>query len=252
MKQFIRLISVLLVLLMTVTVMVACKDDGNKKDDPKESERETETEREAETEHELSREELDQLKADMSESILEALDKVEGETTESDSEEETTEYAGIVEGILGSLGGLGNGDYDYSQIIGEVLDQYIGSSSTSSFIKGLIKSWLKDKFGAFVPDNGSGEQSTEEQTTEEQTTEEQLPENDADALREYIAQKTAEAISDAIVERINEVANGTLRDSIYESVYNAMKGNEGFMNGILEEKIPGYGELSGLLGGFTQ
>lgn len=247
MKQFIRLISVLLVLLMTVTVMTACKDDGKNNENPKDSERETETEREAETEHELSREELDQLKADMSESILEALDKVEGETTESDSEEETTEYAGIVEGILGSLGGLGNGDYDYSQIIGEVLDQYIGSSSTSSFIKGLIKSWLKDKFGASMPDNGSGEQSTEEQTTEEQ-----LPENDADALREYIAQKTAEAISDAIVERINEVANGTLRDSIYESVYNAMKGNEGFMNGILEEKIPGYGELSGLLGGFTQ
>lgn len=247
MKQFIRLISVLLVLLMTITVMTACKDDGKNNENPKDSERETETEREAETEHELSREELDQLKADMSESILEALDKVEGETTESDSEEETTEYAGIVEGILGSLGGLGNGDYDYSQIIGEVLDQYIGSSSTSSFIKGLIKSWLKDKFGASMPDNGSGEQSTEEQTTGEQ-----LPENDADALREYIAQKTAEAISDAIVERINEVANGTLRDSIYESVYNAMKGNEGFMNGILEEKIPGYGELSGLLGGFTQ
>lgn len=243
MKQFIRLISVLLVLLMTVTVVTACKDDGNKNDDPKDSERETETEREQETEHELSQEELDQLKAEMSEDILEALDKVGGTEKESDSEEETTEYAGIVEGILGSLGGLGNGDYDYSQIIGEVLDQYIGSSSTSEFIKGLIKNWLKDKFEG---------DSSEEQTTEDQTTQDQLPDDKPDSLREYIAQKTADAVADAIVERINEVANGTVRDAIYESVYNAMKGNEGFMDGILEENIPGYGDLSGLLGGFTQ
>ena len=251
MKQFVRLISVLLVLLMTVTVMVACKDDGDKKDDPKDSERETETEREAETEQELSKEELDQLKADMSASIMDAIENLNPETTEpeteTESEEESTEYGGIVEGILGSLGGLGNGDYDYSQIIGEVLDQYIGSSSTSDFIKGLIKCWLKDKFGAFMPGVDSEEQSTQEETTQEQ-----MPGNEADSLREYIAQKTAEAISDAIVERINEVANGKLRDSIYESVYKAMKGNDGFMNGILEEKIPGYGELSGLLGGFTQ
>ncbi len=244
MKQFIRMISVLLVLLMTVTVMTACKDDGSNNDDPKDSEKETETEREAETEHEISQEELEQLKADMSESILEALGKVEGGTTESDSEEETTEYAGIVEGILGSLGGLGNGDYDYSQIIGEVLDLYIGSSSTSEFIKGLIKNWLEDRF------DGIG---SEEQTTEEEiTTEVQLPDDKPDSLREYIAQKTADAVADAIVERINEVANGTVRDAIYESVYHAMKGNEGFMEGILEENIPGYGQLSGLLGGLTQ
>jgi hypothetical protein len=54
------------------------------------------------------------------------------------------------------------------------------------------------------------------------------------------------------VERINEVVGGAIYDAIYESVYNAMKGNEGYMDGILEEMIPGYGQLSGLLGGFGQ
>ena len=146
--------------------------------------------------------------------------------------------------FVGSLGGLGNGDYDYKKIITEVLDLYIGSSSTSEFIKGLIKSWIEDQF--------EKTEQTTEQPTDEETTEEQLPENDADDLRDYIADKTAEAVANSVVERINEVVGGAVYDAIYESVYNAMKGNEGYMDGILEEMIPGYGQLSGLLGGFGQ
>jgi hypothetical protein len=73
-----------------------------------------------------------------------------------------------------------------------------------------------------------------------------------DALREYIADKTAEAVANAIVERINEAVDATVYKTIYNSVYKAMKGNEGYMDGILEEMIPGYGQLSGLLGGFGQ
>ena len=41
MKQYIKAIAVLLVLLMTVSVMVACNDDGGNNDNPVESERET-------------------------------------------------------------------------------------------------------------------------------------------------------------------------------------------------------------------
>ena len=247
MKQLMRIIAMLLVLLMTVSVFAACGDNKDDKDDPKETERETERETEAQTEHDLTNQEIENLKNEMSASILDALEKVEqtGQTeadTEPDAGEEvTTSYGGVVEDLLGSLGGLGNGDSDYKEIIKDVLDLYIGSNSASGFIKGLIRSWLESRF-----------EQTTEQPTEELTTEEQLPENNEDALKEYIADKTAEAVANAVVERINEVVDATVYDMIYNSVFEAMKGNEGYMDGILEEMIPGYGQLSGLLGGFGQ
>ena len=76
MKQYSRLLAMLLVLLMTVSLFVACKNKDNKNDSEK-TERETERETEAETEPELSEKEIDQLKAEMSQSILEALGNVE-------------------------------------------------------------------------------------------------------------------------------------------------------------------------------
>lgn len=247
MKQLMRIIAMLLVLLMTVSVFAACGNKQDDREDPKETERETERETEAQTEHDLTNQEIENLKNEMSASILDALEKVEQTSqTEADTEpdageEVTTSYGGVVEDLLGSLGGLGNGDYDYKEIISDVLDLYIGSNSTSDFIKGLIFAWIQSKF----------EQSTD-QPTEEATTEVTLPENSEDALKEYIADKTAEAVANAVVERINEAVDATVYDMIYNSVFEAMKGNEGYMDGILEEMIPGYGQLSGLLGGFGQ
>ena len=252
MKQLMRIIAMLLVLLMTVSVFAACGNKQDDREDPKETERETERETEAQTELDLTNQEIENLKNEMSASILDALEKVEQTSqTEADTEpdageEVTTSYGGVVEDLLGSLGGLGNGDYDYKEIISDVLDLYIGSNSTSDFIKGLIRSWLESRF------EQTTEQPTEELTSEELTTEEQLPENNEDALKEYIAEKTAEAVANAVVERINEVVDASVYDMIYNSVFEAMKGNDGYMDGILEEMIPGYGQLSGLLGGFGQ
>ena len=145
MKQKLRWISLLLVLLMILPLAVACNDKNKKDEESKETQKESERVTEAETEAELTDQELEQLKAEMSESIMSALEQsagnVETETnpeiqTEANTKEEvTTEYAGIVEGLLGSLGGLGNGDYNYFEIIDEVLDLYIGTNSTSEFIK---------------------------------------------------------------------------------------------------------------------
>ena len=205
----------------------------------------------------ITNQEIENLKNEMSASILDALEKVEQTSqTEADTEpdageEVTTSYGGVVEDLLGSLGGLGNGDYDYKEIIKDVLDLYIGSNSTSDFIKGLIRSWLESRFEQ-TTEQPTEELTTEELTTEELTTEEQLPENNEDALKEYIADKTAEAVANAVVERINEVVDATVYDMIYNSVFEAMKGNEGYMDGLLEEMIPGYGQLSGLLGGLGQ
>ena len=44
----------------------------------------------------------------------------------------------------------------------------------------------------------------------------------------------------------------SMYNSIYDSVYNAMIDDEGFMNRLMEEMIPGYGQLSGILGGLGQ
>lgn len=283
MKQYIKVISVLLVLLMTVSVMVACNDDSSNKDDPGDSERESETKREVETEPELTPEDIEQLKADMSSSILNALEQTEQQTqpeTETQPGQSgnqnpiipdsgNPDYAGIVEGLLGSLGGLGNGDYDYSKIISEVLDQYIGSENTSDFLNGLIKSWIAGNMQSMIPGLPTPEAPTENQTeapteqapttgelpTEQETTEITIPGmtnpgNSLNALREYVAQKTAEAVADAIVERINEIANGTLHDSIYDSVYDAMTGNNDILSSIISESMPDFG--LGQWGGLTQ
>lgn len=273
MKQYIKVIAVLLVLLMTASVMVACKGDGGDKDDPIESERETETEREAETEPPLTPEDIAQLKSEMSSSILDALERTEKPTeTETQTDQSGNQspvpddsnpgYADIVEGLLGSLGGLGNGDYDYSKIISEVLDQYIGSESTSEFLRGLIKSWIENNIHSLIPGiptpGTSTEEQTKEPTTEPPIAEEPISEQETapapsfestlTALREYVAKKTAEAIADAIVERINEIANGTLYDSIYQSVYDSMTGNNEFLNSLISQSIPdfGFGERDGL------
>ena len=269
MKHYIKLISVLLVLLMTVTVIAACSNDGDNKNDPKDSERETETEREVETEQPITQEDVDQLKSDMSTSILEALENAQQTTEESETSDKGsgTDYAGVVEGLLGSLEGLGNGDYDYSKIIGEVLDQYIGSDGTSDFLTGLIMNWIQNSMTPSIPGITLPEQTTsepaadetapEEQTTEAPATEEPTTEQvtepsvggNVESLRDYVAHKTAEAITDAIIERINEVANGTLRDTIYDAVYESMSGNGGFMDDLIGESIPGFG---GNWGGFIQ
>ena len=231
MKFTIRALAMILVLLMTLTV-VACNNNGDK-DDPKETERETERETEQETAPDLTDEEIEQLKMDMTASILEELAKHEQTTTESNGggstnnpgkDEDTTNYTDYIEGLLGSLGGLG-GDYDYSKVIGEVLDQYIGSNSTSEFIMGLIKSWMENQMN-------SGEQATKEPTetdSENSTT----PPGAGDTLQEFVAQQTAKAISDAIADRLAEVVDGTLREAIYDSVYESMTQDNGFMESIL-------------------
>ncbi len=279
MKRYFKVISVLLVLLMTVSVMVACNDDSSNKDDPGDSERETETGREAETEPQMTPEDIEQLKADMSSSILEVLEQAEQQTgTEAETQPNQSgnqslvpdstnpDYAGIVEGLLGSLGNLGNGDYDYSKIIGEVLDQYIGSENTSEFLRGLVKSWIENNVQSMIPTPEAPTENQTEAPTEQAPTTEELPTeqettaapdpgvttpgNSLTALREYVAQKTAEAIADAIVEQINEIANGTLRDTIYDSVYDAMTGNSDILSGIISESMPDFG--LGQWGGLTQ
>ena len=65
MKQLMRIIAMLLVLLMTVSVFAACGDNKDDKDDPKETERETERETEAQTEHDLTNQEIENLKNEM-------------------------------------------------------------------------------------------------------------------------------------------------------------------------------------------
>lgn len=258
MKQYLRWISMLLVLLMTVSVAVACNGEDNN-DDNKETQKETERETEPQTEQQLSAEEREQLKVQMSESIMQALSNVEqsteqetqDQTTSSPSEDATTpDYGGVVEGLLGSLGGLGNGDYDYFSIIMEVLDQYIGSNCTSDFIKGLIKTWIDHKIE-------QNKQSTETESIEADTG---LPEDYGQSLQEFIAVKTANAVADAIVSRINCIMGNmihdaiydSIRDSVYNSVYDAMIDDEGYMDSLLNEMIPGYGQLGSILGGLGQ
>lgn len=248
MKQLMRIIAMLLVLLMTVSVFAACGDNKDDKDDPKETERETERETEPKPEQEISKQEIEELKGEMADSIIAALENAGQDTAEqvTDNEQNTGNYGGVVEDLLGSLGGLGDGEYNYYEMISEVLDTYIGSNGTSDFLADLIRLWTQNH------SEQTTEQPTEEQTTQEETTEEQLPGNNEDALKEYIADKTAEAVANAVVERINEVVDATVYDMIYNSVFEAMKGNEGYMDGLLEEMIPGYGQLSGLLGGLGQ
>lgn len=245
MSKVIRLLSLCLVLLMIVPLAVACNDKNNN-DDPEQTEAETERITEAETEPELTPEEIEQIKSEMSNAILDALGKVETTTEQQtqppQQEEETTGYDSVVDNLLGSLGGLGNGDYDYTKMIAEVLDLYIGTDSRSEFVIGLIKLWLDNK-----------SESSEQTSVPEEETTEKLPERDDEqSLQEFIADKTAEAVADAIVERINEAIDETVHKAIYDAVYNAMKSDDGYMDGILEEMIPGYGQLSGLLGGFGQ
>ena len=246
MKQFLQWFSLLLVLLMIVPLAVACNDTN--KDDPEQTETETEKQTEAPTEPELTPEEIEQKKAEMSDAILEALGKSETSTEQQTKpEEETTAYAGVVEELLGSLGGLGNGDYDYGDVIADVLDAYIGTNSTSEFIRELIKGWIEDR----IEQNQNSTTEIEIDTS--------VPDK-KQSLEEFIADKTADAVADALVERMNALMGGMMLDavhdafydSIYESVYNAMIGDEGYMDGIIEEVIPGYGQLNGLLGGFGQ
>ena len=214
MKQKLRWISLLLVLLMILPLAVACNDKNKKDQESKETQKETERVTEAETETVLTDQELEQLKAEMSESIMSALEQsvgdveVETETnpeiqTEANTKEEvTTEYAGIVEGLLGSLGGLGNGDYNYFEIIDEVLDLYIGTNSTSEFIIGLIKTWIGDKIN-----QNQQNHDTEEVTTELDTS---TPGNSGQALQEFIADRTAQAVAEAIMDRMGDIMGDTM------------------------------------------
>lgn len=256
----------LLVLLMTLSLFAACKDK-DKDNDQRETERETEKETERVTEQELSAEEREQLKVQMSESILQALSNVE-QPTEPETQGQTnapstspstppsqgstsSDYAGVVEGLLGSLGGLVNDDYDLFGMIIEVLDLYLGTNSTSEFILELIKSWIDDK----IEQNKKTEESNE--SIEIDTS---LPENSGLDLQEFIANKTAVAVADAIVDRIDDLAGNkmpqaiydSIHNSVYDSVYNAMIDDEGYMDSLLEEMIPGYGQLSGILGALGQ
>ncbi len=239
MKQFIRIVAMLLVLLMTVSVFVACgnKDKEIEKDDKDQGEKESE--REQETEQQLTKEEIDQLKADMSASILEALDQMEQVTTEGETEKDPSGgNSGIVEGLLGSLGGLGGSGSDYSQIIGDILDQYLGSESTSDFILQLIRKWFENQSGgsSWFPSK-----DTQDTTAE---TEESLPE--PESLREFVAQQTAKAIADAIMDQISDMnGNGDVHDTIYDSVYDAMMKDDNYMDGALNESFPGLGDLNG-------
>ena len=99
--------------------------------------------------------------------------------------------------------------------------------------------------------------NTEEVTTELDTS---TPGNSGQALQEFIADRTAQAVAEAIMDRMGDIMGDTMMgllydsmyNSIYDSVYNAMMDDEGFMNRLMEEMIPGYGQLSGILGGLGQ
>ena len=268
----------LLVLLMTVSVIVAC-NDKQKNDDHKETQRETEQETEKKPDQQLTDEEREQLKVQMSESILQALSGVE-QSTERETQDQTTsapsedttssDYGSFVDGLLGSLGGLGNGDYDYFAVIMEVLNQYIGSNSTSEFILGLIQAWLEDMLAQGIPTKGTEapEQTEVEPEQPDGETEETveteadvaLPEDAWQDLQEYIAVSTANAVADTVTARLqtltdhklNDMIYESIRESVYDSVYEAMIDDQGYMDSLLNEIIPGYGQLSGILGGFGQ
>ena len=126
-----------------------------------------------------------------------------------------------------------------------MLDEYIGNDTASEFMQGLIKLWIKYQMEKENQTDNSLE-------NDEQTSEIVLPENEDQAIREFIADKTAQAVADAIVERVDTRFDSMIHDAIYESVYTSMMGNEGFLDGMLEEMIPGYGDLSGILGGLGQ
>ena len=257
MKRFFRYVAMLLALLLIMSVAVACNGQDDK-DEHKETHKETEREPEHSTEQQLTDEEREQLKAQMSEAIMQSLSEIEP-STEQDTQENTTaapgegtttDYGNFVEGLLGALGGLGNGDYNYFEIIMEVLDHYIGSNSTSEFIKGLIKSWIENKLA-------QNQQTTEPQTGEIDTS---IPGDLGQSLQEYLAIKTANAVADAIANRIrdlmgelmSETVFESIRESVYNSVYNAMIDDNGYMDSLLNEMIPGYGQLGGILGGLGQ
>ena len=245
MKQFLRIVAMLLVLLMTVSVFVACGDkDKDIENDNKDNEKETE--REQETEQQLTKEEIDQLKADMSASILEALDKMEQVTTEEETENGLLGGNGdIMEGLLGALGGLGGlggSGSDYSQIIGDILDQYLGSDNTSDFILQLISKWFENQSGGSSWFPGKDTQDT----TADQ--EESIP--GPDSLRDFIADQTANAITDAIMGQIrdnndNDFNNDDIQDTIYDSIYDAMMKDDNYMDGALNESFSGLGDLNG-------
>lgn len=240
MKHSIRILAMILVLLVTVSA-VACSNNGNKEEPEKDKEKETERHTEEETQPDMSPEEIEELKAEMSAAILEALADYEKITTggnednpqggnppQDGNEEDTTSYTDYVEGLLGVVGGLMGEDYNYTEIISGVLDQYIGSESTSEFILDLIVSW----FGGQTGSSGSDSQPPTDDSGD--TTEPGLkPPTSMNELKDYIAHQTADAIADAITDSLTDIVDGTIRDAIYDAVYESMSKSGGFMESIL-------------------